>query len=81
MAGCGLVFPFTKDPLTPTNCHQDNISKDQLEPQQIASGQFNSNGRDMQVSNLVSLFDTLSILTQTDGLLKAVDLMNFKQCL
>jgi len=41
--GCDLVFPY-KDPLTPTLVHQDNISKDQLEPQQIASGQFNSNG-------------------------------------
>jgi len=39
--------------------HQDNISKDQREPPQTASGQFISNGRDMQVSNLVLLFDTL----------------------
>jgi len=38
-------------------------AKIQREPPQIASGQFNSTWRDMQVSNLVSLSDTLSILT------------------
>jgi len=68
--------------------HQDHISKYQLEPQQIASGQFNANGRYMQVSNLVSLFDTLSILTPLKKgvfelnwwFAQAVDLLNFKQC-
>ena len=64
MSGCSLFFPFTKDPLTTTGSlssrpHQQRSTG----ASQIASGQFNSNGRDMQVSNLVSLFDTLSILT------------------
>jgi len=59
---------------------QDPISKDQLEPQQIAPGQFNANGRYMQASNLVSLFDTLSILTSFQEGRVRTKLMVFSGC-